>query len=532
MRAHLVAATVLAFLATGATAACDERTSSTSVTIVQTKPASAPAGSAATVDERCARGEQHACGELLGDETRSHAAIADAITKLCDHGSLAACNSLGAAKVDGEIMPKDAAGAVALWEKSCAAKNAAGCNNVGVAHREGLVSGRDPVKALASFQQACELSDAVGCANAGRLLGDGADGVPQDVPAATKLLARGCAGDSDDACDMLANAAKLLVAPDKPAPANLQLAITAYEQLCDRDDGASCSEAGWTLETRVAAKDDAAIVKLYERGCKLDDNAGCYHHARLTHDAAGFERACQLHDKRACLEAMKPWLASKTPAKAYPFLEEACRLDDKQSCKTGCKLGDPLSCEYADDRKRAVALRTQGCDANDSKSCFDLGYAYHHGEGVKLDHARGAELEEKACKLGGLDACFDLAERKEKALDRAADLPGAAADYDDLCKRGDGDACDALAFLHTEGRGVAKDPAAASALYLRGCDLGTASSCYFYAQPLIDKDRDVAIAKLKLACRLGDKRGCDQLHEHGITARMDPARHTVFNNVR
>lgn len=189
MRGYIFASAVVAVVAVGATAACDERTSSTSVTIVQTKPASAPAGSAATVDDRCARGEQHACGELLGDETRSHAAIADAITKLCDRGSLAACNSLGAAKLDGEIVPKDAAGAVALWEKSCAAKNGAGCNNVGVAHREGLVSEKDPAKALASFQQACELSSAAGCANAGRMLGDGA-GVPQDVPAATKLPAR------------------------------------------------------------------------------------------------------------------------------------------------------------------------------------------------------------------------------------------------------------------------------------------------------------------------------------------------------
>lgn len=49
---------------------------------------------------------------------------------------------------------------------------------------------------------------------------------------------------------------------------------------------------------------------------------------------------------------------------------------------------------------------------------------------------------------------------------------------------------------------------------------------------MIDKDRDVAIAKLKLACRLGDKRGCDELHEHGIAARMDPAHDTVFNSAR
>jgi TPR repeat protein len=375
----------------------------------------------------------------------------------------------------------------------------------------------DPA-ALATLRKACDAGDAKACSNAGRMLGDG-DGVPQDVPAATKLLAKGCAGKNNDACRMLGNAAKLLEQDGKQLP----LAISAFQQLCDRDVGGACSEAGWILEnTKGPAK---TFAKLYERGCKLDDAAGCFHQARLGHDRAGFEHACRMHDARGCAEAIK---GEKSPAKAFAFYEEACRLDDQDTCKQGCRAGDAEACQYAHDDKRALELRTKGCAANDAKSCSSLSFAYHHGEGgVKLDHARARDFDAKACKLGALDACYDVAERKFKGLDEPEDKAGGVAAYEDLCKRGYATACGSLGFLYRSGDAVTKDEAQAAKMFSQGCVESCAWCCYEAAQQIHDADKNGAIDKLKSACRWGDSRACEMLANAGISVRQDPAHHTV-----
>jgi TPR repeat protein len=378
--------------------------------------------------------------------------------------------------------------------------------------------GADPA-ALASATKACDSGDAKACADAGRILGDG-DGVPQDVPSATKLLAKGCAGNSEDACRMLGNAAKLLEQDPKTVP----LAIPAFRQLCERGVGGACAEAGWQME-QAKTKDSKLIAKLYEQACKLDDGAGCYHHGRVAHVPAEFERACRLHDARGCVEAIK---TAKTPAKAFPFYEEVCRLDDKDTCSKGCKLGDAEACVYMGDKKRALELRTKGCAANDAKSCFDLSYAYHKGEDVKVDHAMAQQLDAKACKLGALDACFDIAERKYKGLDQPEDKAGGVADYEDLCKRGYPEACGSLGFLYRSGKDVAKDSGRAAKLFAKGCVETCAWCCFEAAEQIKTSDRDGAIGHFRSACRWGDRRACEALDALGISVRADPAHTTVF----
>jgi TPR repeat protein len=529
-----------------------EERSSVTITRVESPVAagSAPATPATDLKSGCARGDQDACGNLLGDEHLGAAAIIAFLTKTCDAGTLPACNSLGVAKLEGKLVAKDVAGAIALWTKTCDAKNGLGCNNLGAAQHEGFAGDKDLKQALAYFQNGCGYGWMRACDAAGQMLGDG-DGVPQDVPAATKLLAQSCAGKSADGCRMLLNAARLLAGADAAKPEDMQLAIKSFQQLCDADNGAGCAEAAWRLETTAGlAKDPAVFTRLYERGCKLDDGSACFHAARLAHNAAGFEHACRLHEARACDEAVKPYLAAKQVTQAFPFLEEACRLDDRPACVSACKLGDADGCyslglryktgdRFGKDdafargaARRAIELRTKGCAANDPKSCFDLAYTYDHdGEGEKVDHPRAKALTEKACKLGALDACFNLGERKENAINEPEDLPGAVAVFQDVCTRGYASACGSLAFMYMGGKGVAKDPARATSLFGKGCSEACAWCCFEGAKLVVASDRDAGTAKFRSACRWGDNRGCAELGKLGIAERMDPT-HTTVTTVK
>lgn len=88
----------------------------------------------------------------------------------------------------------------------------------------------------------------------------------------------------------------------------------------------------------------------------------------------------------------------------------------------------------------------QKCNANNAKSCIELGSLYENGKGVKQDYLKAKELYEKACDSG-------------EAL-----------------------GCAVLGVLYETGKGVRQDYFKAKEFYGKACDLGLQEGCDGYRQ--------------------------------------------------
>ena len=54
-----------------------------------------------------------------------------------------------------------------------------------------------------------------------------------------------------------------------------------------------------------------------------------------------------------------------------------------------------------DDAKRLQ----DACDGGDTRSCYNLGFSYASGEGIKQDYKKASELYAKACDMGLKQGC-------------------------------------------------------------------------------------------------------------------------------
>jgi TPR repeat protein len=98
--------------------------------------------------------------------------------------------------------------------------------------------------------------------------------------------------------------------------------------------------------------------------------------------------------------------------------DELVRKDEPEAfsyLQKGCKLGDPVGCNYvgvalkngwgtAVDLPAARAAFETACDGNVSAGCLYLG-----GLGGTVDRVRGAQLMDRSCKMGNAKACALIA---------------------------------------------------------------------------------------------------------------------------
>jgi len=158
----------------------------------------------------------------------------------------------------------------------------------------------------------------------------------------------------------------------------------------------------------------------------------------------------------------------------------------------------------------------KACNKGDFKSCFELGFIYENGKGVKKDINKAKELYEKACKAKLDKACIGLATiyikigNKEKGINLLRNV----------CNNGNAFSCELLGEIYA----LSKPPSLkesvkwhrkALELYKRDCENGDSLACdsvafYYKSGVYVKKDIDKAIEFYRKACILDDYSDCSE----------------------
>jgi len=263
--------------------------------------------------------------------------------------------------------------------------------------------------------------------------------------------------------------------------------------------------------------------------------------------------------------------------RARKAFAKACERDNAAACYD---LGHMLQKGEggAVNRPAAVALFRKGCELGDAQACGQAALAYRDGQGIVTNLVaatklakRGCEKEDKAactlykqlavlpgsggaggltaemsqlgedCEGGSADACFELATRFDDGRGVSQDKPKAALAYKASCDKGDLRGCHNFGVMLIDGEGIPRNIGSGLKMLNQACDKGQRKSCEVLLGKLTkactqndadactvmgrfyikgDKGLDSNIRKgvdfLRRGCQLGDKDGCDDLHQLGL----------------
>ena len=136
---------------------------------------------------------RQACADKRGSACQNWVRMMDVT---CSHGSGTACRTLGIAQYQGQMVPRDAAGAGKSFAHACELGVANGCG--GFFRVVADDNGR-------SFQEACDRDDGESCFLLGSLYFSGQN-VPKDSARAFALLQQSCRSGWSRGCGGLADA--------------------------------------------------------------------------------------------------------------------------------------------------------------------------------------------------------------------------------------------------------------------------------------------------------------------------------------
>ena len=106
-------------------------------------------------------------------------------------------------------------------------------------------------------------------------------------------------------------------------------------------------------------------------------------------------------------------IRSEQYREAVPFCQEACNLNNGLGCFN-------LGFLYADgkgvrqDYQQAKTYFEKACGLNEGDGCFNLGVLYANGEGVRQNFQTAKEYFGQACDLGDQEGCDNYRELNEK----------------------------------------------------------------------------------------------------------------------
>jgi TPR repeat protein/serine/threonine protein kinase len=383
----------------------------------------------------------------------------------CDHGEAGKCLDLALMYQSGNLVQKDQARAVSLFQRACDGELARACNELGVAYRRGLGGvAPDETRAAALYQRACDAGYAIGCNNLALVYLRGVS-VAKDEARAATLFQHACEGGDAAGCSNLGRAYELGQGVSKDEVR----AVAQYDRACTAGGVGGCNGLGWMYFRGVGiAKDEARAVRLFQRACNEGNQAGCNNLGLAYQQGRG---------------------ATQDEARAAELYQRACDGDTFRAC---VNLGLMLTRGgvVAKDEPRSATLFQRACDGGNAGGCFNLAFAYANGRGVAKDDRRAVALYQRACEGGSPPACTNLGNRYSKG---AAGLPQdevlAARSYQRACDLNGAVGCTRLATMYQQGRGVGKDPTRAAALYLRARDLSATTTDGTAPAPLVAPSR-------------------------------------------
>ncbi|QKF91640.1 tetratricopeptide repeat protein [Campylobacter sp. CCUG 57310] len=225
-------------------------------------------------------------------------------------------------------------------------------------------------------------------------------------------------------------------------------------------------------------------------------------------DYAKLERKCDKNDAKACLKlALNLEMNEINEERILTLLKKSCALDNAQGCSYA---GVVYSLKSTPDHAKASFYMHKACDMNLGDGCWNLGYLYSYGLGVKKDENRAFELYKRSCELrygvgcealalaykdkkdeanyfkylnlacqnGHVDSCSNIGYMYERGSGAQFNLLEAMKFYDMACKGEDQLACYALGYIYEKGaEGIVAKPKEALRLYERACELGEKHSC-------------------------------------------------------
>ncbi len=185
----------------------------------------------------------------------------------------------------------------------------------------------------------------------------------------------------------------------------------------------------------------------------------------------------------------------------------------------------PLQADEATDQAEITKL-IKACDANDAKSCKDLGIAYKYGKNVSPDdvkadayYKRAVGLYEKACDIGSFEGCARLGTAFLTGQSVDKNVPKAEELLNFSCDGGYGIACSILGRMYYNGLGVEQNIPTALTKHKQGCEeYKNRTSCLFLGKIYergrgVDKDIRVAVSYYKTSCSQGDKYSCNKVKD-------------------
>ena len=129
------------------------------------------------------------------------------------------------------------------------------------------------------------------------------------------------------------------------------------------------------------------------------------------------------------------------------------------------------------------------CYSGSMVDCYELGYMYQEGEGVRQSFYSAARLFRMVCNAGEpkdlyLDACYELGFiyflGNEAGIKQ--DFRYAMELFSNACDKGEAKSCYQLGMMHFNGDGVRKNRASAKDYYNKACSLGLNDGCKAYEE--------------------------------------------------
>jgi uncharacterized protein len=156
------------------------------------------------------------------------------------------------------------------------------------------------------------------------------------------------------------------------------------------------------------------------------------------------------------------------------------------------------------------------CEKGKARGCYNLGYRYEKGKGIRKDVVRAANLYEQSCEMGDILGCNNLGVLYETGNGVPKNVVKAAQLYTRACDKKDYLACRNLGYMYSNGLGVEQNAARAVELYQLSCDHDEIKGCYnlgvlYETAKGVPADYIKALALYQRACDGKDYAGCTNL---------------------
>ncbi|NCG20975.1 MAG: hypothetical protein GWP91_18350 [Rhodobacterales bacterium] len=240
---------------------------------------------------------------------------------------------------------------------------------------------------------------------------------------------------------------------------------------------------------RGLPQDHHMAVRMFRKGCDLDDGDSCLFLAESHRGARGVQ---------------------PNQSEELMLFTRACELDVGAACREAGDLYTTGFSGMPPDGSMAGLWYEMGCNARDGASCAAAGLWFERGDMFGVERENAQALFERACDLGSGRGCTLLGVRYDKGVEGLKrDKTRAAALFSLACLHKDAEGCRLQANAQRTGRGVPESLPEAMVSYGSSCDLGDFLACkYLISLAMVNQQYGLASRVAKRSCELGDAKSC------------------------